>query len=582
MNRSRRPRLGVRLLIAVVVGLAVLVLDQGPLHNWLQRQEAQSLDWRFRVHGPVPPPADVVLVVIDEAMIDAAGGWPVSRSVWAELIRRLTTVEARTIVVDALFEPRSQPGDADLVAAMRAHGRVFLAVAVAPMGDGRLQLMAPAAPLAHAAAGLGHTVLGLGVDGRLGHLPPGLDVEHDTLPALALAAARAHGQDPGWPQDNTVLLRPYGPSGTIFTVTASDLVADAVVPSLAGALVVVAADAVAVGERFRTPFDASLSGGEALATAIANGLEARTLQPLKAALPLTLFVAAFGASLLMGRWPAPVSLALLALLTAGLLAAAQALFVLHDLWLPLAAPLLALALAAVAVEASRLVLVQRAERVLAIERQNLQRFFAPPVAARIAAMGEVGELDRQVEATVMFVDLVGFSTYSERVEPAVAMATLRRILAQVEAAIFAEGGTLVTFLGDGCLACFGVPEPAADAPARAMAAARRISAAPDGELAISIGLHHGPLVMGNGGGARQFQFTVIGDTVNVTSRIEALSRPLDATIVASSAVVDRVRDQAPALLEGFVEAPPSSLRGRTGHIDLYVLPKQGSQGPGGS
>ncbi|MFW5679416.1 MAG: CHASE2 domain-containing protein [Pseudomonadota bacterium] len=602
MTGGGGPGFRARLLLALALGLVVAGLAQLPgAGAWLQRQEALSLDWRFRLRGSEPPPTELVLVQLGEATIEAAGGWPLDRAIWARLIDTLAEAGARTVVLDALFEPRTPAtaADAALAAAIERHGRVVTAVAIAA-SDHRFSLITPAPAIAAAAAGLGHTALGLGIEGRLRGLPAFVPVGERLVPALALEALRVHrGLRPGDLTDDArvaarlggevvapasrrqFLLRPYGPAGTIPTIEVGDLLAGRAREGLRGALVVVGADAVAIGERFRSAFDVSLSGGEALATAVGNLLEGRTLRMVPGAGAGLTVLAALVGTLLLGRWSALVSLATLFALVSLLLASAQVLFQRHDVSLPLAAPLLALALAALAVEAMRLVAVQRAERELALQRANLGRFFTPAVADRLARTADVAELDRAVEATVLFVDLVGFSAFAERVAPAVAMAELRRTMARVEAEVFAAGGTLVTFLGDGALACFGVPEPSDDAPLRALRSARRLAEGHDGALPISLGLHHGPLLMGNGGGTRQFQFTVIGDTVNVASRIEELTRRLEAAILCSAAVIERARAIDGDAVAGFLPVEPMTLRGRTAPIALYALPRRAVVEEGG-
>jgi len=218
------------------------------------------------------------------------------------------------------------------------------------------------------------------------------------------------------------------------------------------------------------------------------------------------------------------------------------------------------------------VLVQRAERAFADAQRNLARFFPPRVAERLAASPDARALDRALDATVMFVDVVGSSARVERLEPAAAMAELRRFAAKVEDAVFAEEGTLVAFLGDGAFAAFGAPDPRPDAPAAAMRAARRLVQAFAGdELAIGVGLHHGDVVAGIGGGERQLQYSVVGDAVHVASRLESLTRELDAVVVASAAVTDRVDD--PLLLAGFVRRNGVALRGRDAPVDIAFLPR---------
>jgi adenylate cyclase len=165
------------------------------------------------------------------------------------------------------------------------------------------------------------------------------------------------------------------------------------------------------------------------------------------------------------------------------------------------------------------------------------------------------------------------------------MALLRAFHTRVERAVFLHGGMVDKFIGDGALACFGVPEPSADDCAAALRAARALDAdlAAWGEAALThgrqplqagIGIHHGSILAGDIGGDRQFQFTVIGDTVNVASRIEALTRPEHASIVISDAVAGRAAADDPDALQGLERLTPRLLRGVDEPIGLWRLARR--------
>jgi adenylate cyclase len=138
------------------------------------------------------------------------------------------------------------------------------------------------------------------------------------------------------------------------------------------------------------------------------------------------------------------------------------------------------------------------------------------------------------------------------------------------------------------MATFGTPRVGPTDAGDALACARAMAAEIDvwnrgreagGEppITIGIGLHYGDAVLGDIGGEGRLEFTVIGDTVNVASRLEALTRTLSATIIASDTLMRRAAsDHGETLLEGFVAGAPQSLRNRTKPMDIWVLPASGS------
>jgi adenylate cyclase len=185
----------------------------------------------------------------------------------------------------------------------------------------------------------------------------------------------------------------------------------------------------------------------------------------------------------------------------------------------------------------------------------------------------------------MFVDIVGFTRLSEPMSPQAAMAMLREFHTRVEQAVFAHGGMVDKFMGDGALACFGVPDAYASAAADAVRAARdllrdleawAVDRGTRGEPPIraGAGIHYGPVLMGDIGGSRQFQFTVIGDTVNVASRLESMTRQQDTDLIVSDDAVQAARsvlDPDDELLVGLIPLSEVPVRGRSGKIGAWKL-----------
>ncbi|MGD9539138.1 MAG: adenylate/guanylate cyclase domain-containing protein [Alphaproteobacteria bacterium] len=222
------------------------------------------------------------------------------------------------------------------------------------------------------------------------------------------------------------------------------------------------------------------------------------------------------------------------------------------------------------------------------ERTNLARYFSPNMIDELARADQPLGAVKSQDAAVLFADIVGFTHLSETLPPEQTMALLRDFHGRMAEAVFAHGGTLDKYIGDAVMATFGTPTPGPRDATNALSCAvamqdavarwnrqRRSRAAP--EIRVGIGVHYGPVVLGDIGGEQRFEFAVIGDTVNVASRLERLTRDLDLGIVVADALVRQVRrevgDGADAALQGFVEHPGRSLRGRVESVDLWGLPR---------
>jgi len=208
---------------------------------------------------------------------------------------------------------------------------------------------------------------------------------------------------------------------------------------------------------------------------------------------------------------------------------------------------------------ARRLMIEQAEVVR--ERANLARYVAPNMVDALARidrpMGEV----RTHAVAVLFADIKGFTALAEAGEPAAAMALLRDFHARMAGCVFANGGTLDKFIGDGLMATFGTPEPLPDAADRALACGRAMveaieawgrarTAAGEQPVRVGIGVHFGQATMGDIGGGdaenglgQRFEFAVIGDTVNVASRLEHLTRQLAQPLLVSGAVVAALHDR---------------------------------------
>jgi adenylate cyclase len=236
---------------------------------------------------------------------------------------------------------------------------------------------------------------------------------------------------------------------------------------------------------------------------------------------------------------------------------------------------------ALLVRRSRMLVTERAEAER--ERGNLARYFSPKVVDVLAERDEpLGRVRRQ-PVGVLFADLVGFTTMAEEMTPEDVMAMLRDFHGRMEEEVFRHGGCLEKFIGDALLATFGVPDVGKRDATDTLACARGMLAALEAwnreraatglpSMRMGLGLHYGQVVAGDIGSRRSMAFATVGDTTNVASRLQSLTRDLGATLVVSGALVAAVEREAAdvTLLEGLKPLGPHPLRGRDTPIDLWA------------
>ena len=220
------------------------------------------------------------------------------------------------------------------------------------------------------------------------------------------------------------------------------------------------------------------------------------------------------------------------------------------------------------------------------ERGNLARYFPPATVDRLARQDVALEQPREQDVAVLFADLVGFTHWSERHGPREVIALLRDVHARLEEAVFRHDGTLDKFIGDGMMATFGTPDPGAARrqqrarlPDRDPGRVRGLERAPRARRARSrsasrSGCTTGRSCVGNIGTDRRLEFAVLGDTVNVASRLEALTRELDCRAAISGALANAVMIEAAGegthSLASFAERGPQALRGREEKVSVLT------------
>lgn len=241
-------------------------------------------------------------------------------------------------------------------------------------------------------------------------------------------------------------------------------------------------------------------------------------------------------------------------------------------------------LLALAVGRARSIALRQAR--LASERTNLARYFPRKTVALLANNIDALSQSREHRAAVLFTDLVSFTSWSENRPPSATISVLREIHGLLTEVVFKYDGTLDKFIGDGLMATFGTPEPSDHDATHALAAAVEMadrfeawrstqSESQGGDLRLAIGVHYGPIVLGDIGIERRMEFAVLGNTVNIASRLEQANRVIGSRCVVSRDLADAALAENPTeagfVLSKLDDYGPIDLRGYSTTTPVLIL-----------
>jgi adenylate cyclase len=596
---------------AAALLLVVALLEIGRLHLF-EGIEGRVSDFFVRGHanGLAPDP-DIVIVDIDEPslarMQDAAGKFPWPRSVYADLVLGIESQKPSAIVFDILFsedDTRDPEFDRAFNRALKGRKNVYLPmVRLDAAGD------AAALPAAQIAGALGlERSESAQPDARIQLLPPQVvDEEHWQrsgvinfledpdgvgrrywvamsaygwrLPSLPTRVARALGFPV--PDVESIVLNWRGSKGAFSRISFADLYDDfgrkkrtRAPDELKDKVVVVGVTAAALGDLRVTPISSTYPGVDILATAIDNLKNQRSMRltadPARVALAAVLLTLVFAAFRL--RRNAVGTGVALAAVSAALLGAQYAALSAR-LILPVATPLL-FAWALYLFGAMLAYLREKRTREQAV--RLFSRFLNPDVVRQIVDQGETIESlsGRTRQISILFSDIRGFTTLSETRPPQEIVALLNRYFSKQVGVVFRHGGTLDKFIGDCIMAFWGAPLEDPRHAEHAVAAALEMEQVllafkkelgeAGGDFDVGIGIHTGSAVVGFIGAEQKLDYTAIGDSVNLASRIEGLTKDAHSRILVS-------RETMAACHNAFAFSSRGSykVKGRTQEVELF-------------
>ncbi len=507
----------------------------------------------------------ITIVGIDEASFAQINRrWPWPRSLHGQLVDRLRESGAAVIAFDLIFAEASEPReDAAFAEAIGRAGNVVMSADHAYQETANLRQWIRVEPLPiFKKAGVvpGLATVTLDSDTVVRQIPQSADVFWRRTIETLIRARPGILEMPQPPAD--ALIRHLGPAHTFPYVSYHQVLnGDASIPPdffrdqivLIGRDVRASPDAgAAQADMFATPFLGTsrqlTPGVEIHATIIENMLSSQAIVRASHVQVLLLMAAALllaAPALFIWHpvWSGVWMVALLLQIT-GL---AVWLFSARNLWLPMGAILVALSLAYLANGLASYVLERR-------RGQQIKGAFAKYVSAQVVEqMVAHPELLRlggeRRELTLLFSDLAGFTSISEKLAPDAVAHLINAYLTAMTRVILAEGGTVDKFIGDAVMAFWGAPLDDPQHALHGVRAAIAMQQAMDdlqpffaefevGHVGLRIGLNSGPATVGNMGSEERFDYTALGDTVNLASRLEGVNKAYGTRILISGSTAE--------------------------------------------
>lgn len=535
--------------LAALAAAVALGLTQVGLLDWA---EGKAYDQRLRLLAPSPGRGEgtdpVAVITVDEETLARFGQWPLPRDLYARLLEVLRLGGARAVGFDLLLSEPDRDGRANdeaFAAAIAGGPPVVLGLAGAGKlrrEGGALTLLPPwSEPLPQflaRGAAAGHLMAVPDPDGVLRRLPLWLETPRGWTAAFSTALVGAAGAHPAVRAGRSAapgdLLLDFR-RGTVPTYSFARVLDGSVSPEFwRGRVVVVGVTAAGLPDRYPTPLSVAgdpTPGVQLQALAVATLLSGGP-RPAGAGWVglLTFLAAALGVtSGRAGRWAAilvPAGLVGLGALGVVTLAAGY--------WLPLVPAGVAL-LGGLLLSLAWSLTAARRER--AWLESVFRRYLSPEACADLLSAPHPPSLaGERVHLAVLFADLRGFTAFSATSVPEEAVAILNRYLTAMVEAVHGRRGTVDKFLGDGLMAFFGAPlaQPdyqraaayaALDLIARTEAVGRELAAAGRPSLRVGVGLASGEVLVGSVGTESRSDYTVIGNAVNLASRLQRLAQP---------------------------------------------------------
>jgi adenylate cyclase len=624
--RGRHLQTPIALILAGLWGFGVYFGHERGDLRFLDRLESTMTDLRTLVRGTRVPPDPVIIVAIDDALVKQ-GSYPVARGDLARIVEAIARLQPKVIAVDLLLVDRG-PDDGDEALARSLAGRrtAIAAAAVFPEAsqsiaaenDGPLARLPRAEkfllPLKKFADVAEIGIVNVATD-RSG-IPRSIPMLFRTSDRIEMSfplrvAALAIGKEPtiepnrlvfdqrsiSTDVDHALPISFYGPRRTIRTISAASVLAGEITPdAIQNRIVVIGATVTGGGDFFPTPFDPVMPGVEVISTAITHLiagdgiLRDQSVRLADGVFAVVLPMVLVGLLAWRRSVAGLVATAAVVLIWAG----ANFLAFSQGIWLSAAVPIAAAAPPAILFAAVQLWSGRRRAQYFAMRNELLEQFQAPGVQEWLAKDPNFLNEPVRQNAAIVFIDLSGFTSLSEKLGPAAIRELLKNFHALVDTEAVTCGGMITSFLGDGAMILFGLPEAVADDAFRAaecsvglcVSAERWLTSLPPSiaaRLGFKVGAHFGEIVASRLGGGSYHHITATGDTVNVASRLMEVAANHGVELAASNELLRAAGRDCALYKSGVLTGPRDTrIRGRSGSLAVWLwrsdLAAQGGEG----
>lgn len=565
-----------------------------------ERLEMLLYDLRYQLRGKAQAPGEIVIVGIDEKSLEKIGRWPWNRDRMASLVNRINAMGAKVIMLDIIFAEPS-PNDGRLADAIKRSGNVVLPVVFDFVGDTQQKIddalldnafmvikkenlfkihqpitargvLLPVEKFSANAAALGHINMLPDPDGKLRWEALVVSYMGQLYPSADLQAARLYrglgigemtveatnsitlGKDRIATDPFGKMLIPYyGPHNTFPVISALDVFEGRVDPSsIRGRIVLVGPTAVGIHDVIVTPSAAIMFGVEKHANMIGAILEKQSIRFVGHTVNILIIIlTGIAFTLLIVRMKAIAGAFWAAIFICVLFFTGYVLFFSLRLWIDISYAGNCIIVIYFVATAFRYATEERYARQI---RSMFSSYVTEKIVNELIRNPDLAKLGgERREVTVLFSDIKGFTTFSEHHSPEEVVHILNEYLTEMTNIILRWDGTLDKFVGDMIVAFWGAPlhqENHAELAIKCtLHMKQRLKELKEGwiregriPLEAGFGLNTGEVLVGNiGAEGKKMDYTVIGDNVNLGSRVEGLTRKYNAEIIITGATLDGVR-----------------------------------------